>query len=707
MVMAQQASLAAKLRFDVYEVDASAGELRRDGIRIPLEERPFRALLILLRRAGQVVSRDELKRELWSPDVFIDFDHGLNTVIRKVRVALNDRSDEPRFIATVGRRGYRFLLPVEAEAPAPPAVTVTASGAVAAAPARAVEAVVAAKQRHPLVAASLVVSICLLLGLIGYWLRPPTPRPQVTDVEQLTNAGGAWHLEPMYADAQRVYYQSTGPLEGDWKFRQLVLSSRLDSPTTVPPGRFRIRGLSRDGTMFLATTHGNVDHELWTVPVSGGEATRVGDIVADDAAWSHDGASLLYSQGNRMFLAHADGSSPRQLAAVPDADSEIDHVRWSPDDRIIRFSVYTATAVALWEVRADGSGLHALAFPWPGNAVENDGDWTPDGRYFIFRSHRTGTWNLWALVEKTEWWRRPERSPVQLTFGPLAYYQPVPAADGRRILAIGVQPSGELVRYDVAKKDFAPFLDGDSIDHLRYSDDRRWVAYVRFPDGTLWRARSDGSEPLQLTFPPAQVVNVRWSADGRRLAFDAREPGKVLKAYVISIDGGTRTPLPDEPFSQSAPEWIPGSDALLYSRAYGIEQPANVGLFRYENGRTQKVAGSEGLYHPMFSPDGRHLAAMEDSTSNLYLFDLQTGKRALLASQVAWPTWSPDSRYVYCMRNGQGIMRVPIAGGPAEKVLDVPFRMISGYFTFAPDGALLMGREHGRYDVYSLTLSTP
>ncbi len=125
--MAQQASLATKLRFDVYEVDASAGELRRDGIRIPLEERPFRALLILLQRAGQVVTRDELKRDLWPPDVFIDFDHGLNTVVRKVRVALNDRSDEPRFIATIGRRGYRFLVPVEIEAPPPPAVIVTES----------------------------------------------------------------------------------------------------------------------------------------------------------------------------------------------------------------------------------------------------------------------------------------------------------------------------------------------------------------------------------------------------------------------------------------------------------------------------------------------------------------------------------------------------------------------------------------------------
>jgi Tol biopolymer transport system component/DNA-binding winged helix-turn-helix (wHTH) protein len=705
--MDQEPNLAAKLRFDVYEVDASAGELRRDGIRIPLEERPFRCLLILLRRAGQVVTRDELKRDLWPPDLFIDFDHGLNTVVRKVRVALNDRSDEPRFIATVGRRGYRFLGPVEVEAPPPPAVILAQpAGTAAAAPAPA-PAPIAAPQRQPVAIAGMAASLCILLAVLGYWLRPATPRPLITDVEQLTTAGGAWYLEPMYADAQRVYYQGVGTTEAEWKFLQVVLRSRLESPTSVPAGRFRIRGLSHDGTLFLATTHGAADHELWTVPVSGGEPRRLSDLIADDAAWSHDGTLLLYSKGSRLFLAQADGTAPRPLAAVPDADAEIDHVRWSPDDRLIRFTLYTATTAAIWEVRPDGGGLHALSFPWPGNPVENDGDWTPDGRYFIFRSRRGGSWNLWALVEKTEWWRRPERAPVQLTFGPLTYYQPVPAADGRGILAIGVQPSGELVRYDAAKKDFVPFLGGDSIDHLRYSNDRRWVAYVRFPEGTLWRARSDGSEPLQLTFAPSQVVNVRWSADGRRLAFDAREPGKLLKAYVISVDGGTRSPLPDEPFSQSAPEWIPRTDALLYSRAYGVEQPANIALFRTEQGHTEKVAGSEGLYHPMWSPDGRHLAAMEDSTSNLYLFDLHAGKRTLLAPQIAWPTWSPDSRYLYYMRQGQGIMRVPIAGGAAEKVLEVPFRMISGYFSFAPDGSLVMGREHGRYDVYLLTLSAP
>ncbi len=102
-----------KLRFGVFEADPRSGELLKYGVRIPLQRRPFEALLFLLQHANAVVTREELQKHLWSSDVFVDFDHGLNTAIRKVRRALNDDAGEPRYIETVGRLGYRFLLPVE------------------------------------------------------------------------------------------------------------------------------------------------------------------------------------------------------------------------------------------------------------------------------------------------------------------------------------------------------------------------------------------------------------------------------------------------------------------------------------------------------------------------------------------------------------------------------------------------------------------
>ncbi len=100
-------------RFGVYEADASTGELRKGGVRIRLQEQPFQVLVMLLSRPGEVVSRDEICRRLWPADTFVDFDHGLNTVINKLRETLGDSSANPRFIETLARRGYRFIAPVQ------------------------------------------------------------------------------------------------------------------------------------------------------------------------------------------------------------------------------------------------------------------------------------------------------------------------------------------------------------------------------------------------------------------------------------------------------------------------------------------------------------------------------------------------------------------------------------------------------------------
>ena len=100
-------------RFGAYEVDVAAGELRKSGLRLRVQEQPFRVLLMLLERPGEVVTRDELRQRLWPSDTFVDFDHSLNTVINKLREALSDSAANPRFIETLARRGYRFLVPVE------------------------------------------------------------------------------------------------------------------------------------------------------------------------------------------------------------------------------------------------------------------------------------------------------------------------------------------------------------------------------------------------------------------------------------------------------------------------------------------------------------------------------------------------------------------------------------------------------------------
>jgi cholera toxin transcriptional activator len=110
-------------RFGLYEADAAAGELRKNGRKVKLQEQPFRVLLLLLERPGEPVTREEIRRALWSEDTFVDFDHSLNTVVNKLRDALDDAAANPRFIETLARRGYRFIAPVEVLGADPAAAT--------------------------------------------------------------------------------------------------------------------------------------------------------------------------------------------------------------------------------------------------------------------------------------------------------------------------------------------------------------------------------------------------------------------------------------------------------------------------------------------------------------------------------------------------------------------------------------------------------
>src|SRR5690242_11516608 len=110
--MSSQSSAPRVIRFGLFEADLSAGELRKQNRNIKLQYQPFQVLAVLLSRPGDVVTREELQRALWPADTFVKFDQGLNTAIKKIRLALGDSADNPRFVETVARRGYRFLPPV-------------------------------------------------------------------------------------------------------------------------------------------------------------------------------------------------------------------------------------------------------------------------------------------------------------------------------------------------------------------------------------------------------------------------------------------------------------------------------------------------------------------------------------------------------------------------------------------------------------------
>ena len=129
--MANSKQFPGIVRFGVFEVDLRAGELRRDGLKVRLQEQPFRVLALLLEKPGEVITREEVREKLWSADTYVDFDKSLNATVNKLREALGDSAENPRFVQTLHRRGYRFIAPVQAiaaessalePAPAPPSM---------------------------------------------------------------------------------------------------------------------------------------------------------------------------------------------------------------------------------------------------------------------------------------------------------------------------------------------------------------------------------------------------------------------------------------------------------------------------------------------------------------------------------------------------------------------------------------------------------
>src|SRR5262249_4868184 len=245
----------------------------------------------------------------------------------------------------------------------------------------------------------------------------------------------------------------------------------------------------------------------------------------------------IYSNGSDVYITGKEGSSSKKLFTAPGG---VSNLRFSPDGHLLRFTLHEAgrDSTSLWEASAAGENVHPLLRSWNIHPSECCGQWTPDGRYYVFQSRRDGGKNIWILPTKSSFWGERNDEPIQLTAGPLDFSRPLPGNDERSLFVIGTLNRSELVHYDLHTGEFVPFLFGVSATSVVFSRDGEWVAYISYPEGTMWRSRVDGSQRLQLTFPPMRVLVPRWSPDGKQIAFMASLPGKPWNIYLVSIEAG-------------------------------------------------------------------------------------------------------------------------------------------------------------------------
>jgi serine/threonine protein kinase/Tol biopolymer transport system component len=559
-------------------------------------------------------------------------------------------------------------------------------------------------------------AVLLLLGAalisIVAWLRTPLPPPRILGSKQITNDG--LQKLSLITDGSRIYFMESS---GSRQFPAQVSTAGGQVAPIDAPGF--IADVSTDGSELLALPAGPGDGSFFSLPLPAGSPRRLGDITGHDAVWAPNGR-LLFAKDNDLYLAEHDGTAPRKLGTAPDRPG---YMQFSPDGTRFRFNVFNtiSSTQTIWEANADGSSMHPLLPGWNNPPNECCGFWTPDGRYYIFQALRDGASNIWVLSEHFSPLRKVSNQPMQLTTGPLSFNAPVPSKDGKKLFVIGAQLRAELVRYDFKSGEFVPYLGGISAGELDFSRDGKWVAYVSYPDDTLWRSKLDGSERLQLTYPPQRTATPHWSPDGKTIAFSAAKPGKPWKIFIISPDGGSTESITSTETLETDPTWSPDGTTLAFSSNDNLH-PENmfVQLLNLKSRQLSRLPGSEPVFGPRWSPDGRSFAVISSDNSRLLLLDVKKQKLRTLATDlgtIGYLAWSPDESYIYfdtLLTPNPGYYRVRIKDAKLERLIDLKgIRTFTGQFGpgawsgLGPNQTPLLVRDLSTQEIYALDVDLP
>jgi DNA-binding winged helix-turn-helix (wHTH) protein/Tol biopolymer transport system component len=730
-----------RVSFGLFQADFQTGELWRSGQKIRLQTQPFRVLQMLLEHAGEVVSREELQAWIWEPGTNVDYERALAGAINKIREALGDSADNPRFVETLAKRGYRFIAPVQAIADAsshePSLGSATKDIPVAASPTlswdtstptanavvQAPEADFPVKQslpgfRRALAFAGIATAILLASLAVAEWMKgqPVPPRLEQLTFDSPISPGppNPETLPSLIAVGNRVITsvlvdgksQLAGISATTGEVERISLPKELVSTAPVD--------VSRDGARLLVPSRlsSSSEQPLWIVPTDGGSALRVGDVLAHDATWMPDATSILTASGNDLSVVPPTGGASTLFARLP---GRAFWMRWSPDGKRLRFTLIDPLlhSYSLWELTSEEKVPRRMDGLGKGRPYVCCGVWTADGSSYIFQKALPGTTDLWQVRQGFL-----GSTLSQLTNGPLRYTSPTAARNGNRIYFLGSETPLGVQVFNPDQSEFVPgpyFL--RSATRVSYSRDGLWVAWTD-ANGQLWRARAkDGSEKLQLTPAGVEVFSASWAPGGGRLALMARLPGQSWQIYITSSAGGEQKQVLLEQRNSADPSWssdgrllaIGGEPDLMGKEA----EPHLLEIVDIQNGQSIPIPGSQGLFSPRWSPDGRWIVALTLDQKKIRLYDTNTRQwRDLATTSAADPVWSNDSKAVFVnafLADRQPILRIDVTSGEVHRVADLTSlrsKEPANYFFsgLTPGNQPIVLPRVGTSNLYSLSL---
>jgi Tol biopolymer transport system component/DNA-binding winged helix-turn-helix (wHTH) protein len=648
-------------RFGPFELSEREGELRKNGAQIRLQDQPLCVLVELLANAGRMVTREDLQQKLWPGDTFVDFDVGLNTAIRKLRQALGDDADNPRYIETLAKRGYRFIGMVEV-----PTVTLSVTAGIA--PASETSPSHPRRRVRPwmLVIASLVIAVAAILPFVP---RQAVPAPKQPRLVPLTTYTGREYEPALAPDGNRVAFAWSGPdvsisrtasiyikqIGEEQALRLTSVPGAIDfGPDWSPDGAYIVFG------RFPAPTAapGTVEEGIYMIPAMGGAERRVhrtnwtvSPIVDSRVVWATDGRTIAFSDRPvgqshyAVFTLDVTTLRARQITFPLESSNGDIHVAFSPDARTLAFLRDTSDGMGLYVIPAGGGSERRLTFDnrdlagqrtvwFLGLTYTSDGHDIILGGNGFWRIHTTGTSGR----------AEPVRGLGLTAFNPyirgnrLAYA--VPTWDSNVYL---LPLKGETDAGEPTKLIASTSPDEDA----QLSPDGRLVVFLSGRTGAaeIWKANSDGSNPMQLTFLCDSCGTPRWSADGREIVFSAAPQGN-SDLFLISAQGGQPRQITTDSSKEAAPNYS-RDGRWLYFASDRSGGSWNIWKISVEGGPSTQVTRNGGFF----------------------------------ASE------SPDGQYLYYSKlDAPGLWRLPLSGGSEEKVLDFPAPGFWGYWALGANG---------------------
>ncbi len=636
------------VRFGVFEVDLRGSELRKSGLKIRLQDQPFQVLALLLERPGEIVTREDLRLRLWSTDTFVDFDHGLNSAIQKLREALGDSADSPRFVETVPRRGYRFIAPVEK----------VGEAAIQGVERRQVEEtteVRPAHRRRGLVFALVVLALISGSVLWLYFSRPKAAAPEADlKITPLTSYPGSEAFPSFSPDGNQVAFAWKQEGKGGYDIYVKLVGSGEPLRLTDNPADDTAPAWSPDGRRIAFYRLGPDRAAIYSVASLGGSERKLVDLDTGpwvefgQLTWSPDGALLAFEDTkpgdgrSQVFLLSLDTGETRRIVASSGGSVRYSRPVFSPDGRTLAFVGEKGYLSDLYRIPVAGGEATRLTFDSRGITGLA---WTPDGRELVFSSFRAGDSGLWRISATGG-------TPERLAWAGEGVMSPAIARQGRRLaFARGVMDANIYrVETSASKGERKPAtrLIASTRDDANpyYSPDGKRIVFASDRSGTyeLWVCDSDGTNLVQLTSfgGPDVVPWGGWSPDGKRILFDSNWKGSI-DVYVIDAEGG-------------APKQL----------------------------TTHAGVDARGSW----SPDGRWIYFFSDRTGSFQVWKVPAGGGD--AVQVTKqggcnPMVSRDGKFVYYAKR-PGIWRVPAEGGEETLVLPNYPRAWQGNWAPVDDG---------------------